>query len=138
MTLLQILLEKKMYVFIGPDADPRRLHDYHSILCELLWALLSWLCGIYSPDVLNPSDFYSSFSPSFVEFSMLCLMFGYERSYLLQLVAEGSLFGDDWVKASILWVEKNIIRNDFISFRKCFHMTRWIFKILKSRLFQKR
>lgn len=52
----------------GPDTDPHRLHGCCSSLCEALWALFSWFCGLCSAGVLVPSVSYNLSSPSSVRF----------------------------------------------------------------------
>lgn len=49
--------------------DPSRLCDCHFNLCEPSWALLSWLCVLCSPGVLELSGSYNLFSTLFGDIS---------------------------------------------------------------------
>jgi hypothetical protein len=79
------------HVCTGPSTDPCRLHGCCFSLCEPLWTLLSWFCGLCSSNVLYPSGCNS---PSFLFLPELWLWV----SASAPSVAGWSLSGDDWAR----------------------------------------
>jgi hypothetical protein len=76
--------------------DLAQTHTGSMMPFQSLRALLSWLCRLCSPGVLQISGFYSPSSTSSVVFPKLYLMFGCESLYLLLSAAGGSLSNNGW------------------------------------------